>query len=185
MFQTTLSKLKYRLNALRIEFLRAIELLSPGGFRRFLKAQAIFRELWTTFYLGGGLSITTRIPSNLSEKSQGFYTVIQADGDILSFHSHNVDQQSKLWNQHRKAIHQKLTYFQEHVSFIKNIFHGWSNMIAVFIGGLYFFSERSSTQWQGTSIFMTLLWVFMLVVLRKVVLCCGLFWVRRKLPLKL
>ena len=168
------------------EVLHALKILTPEGFRKFGQSRSFFKELMQVFYVEGGLAVITEAPNATNEEVPVIRTVIQPDGDILSFLTPVCFEQTEYWDLHRQAIIKELKRFKTHITQFKLMCYGLANLASVLIStlGLYAIWRDSFSFIGWFKTFLPfLVWGIMLVILRWVLPRIGFYFIRRKLPI--
>ncbi len=166
-----------------LEIQQALRLLSPAGWRQFAQARESFRELLQTFYVEGGLTVATGVPQASGDGPPIIRTVIQADGDLLSFLTLRCLEQPEYWKHHREAIQKELKRIQGRVARLEATLYGLATLLSPLpILGFYQIWSTSVTGWLKTLLNL-LAWGLMFAILRVLIHRIGLYLIRRKLPL--
>lgn len=177
------------LHLLYVEFKQVLKLLTPGGIRQFSQDCKDFKKLLHAFYVEGGLTIVTREwPTAPGDATPAFRTVIQPDGDILSFLTRKYFKQPEYWEKHRAAIREELDNFKSGISRILTTINGLASIISILISVLLFYLKLHHSSALGIRIGP---WLYPLAlsatiaIFRMIFPRIGLFLIRRKLPISL
>ena len=184
--QNILGVLRDRVWLLGREVQQALRVLSPGGYRQFCEAGKDFTKLMHAFYIEGGLTVPTLPPDHVNAPPPPIRTVIQPDGDFLSFLTPRCFQQPELWEGHQLAIRQELERFQGGIETLQRTFCGWASLISTLISfvGVYPLLEPSLSE-ITQPLFFLLLWGGIIAILRDVFPRVFFFYLRRQLPVSL
>ena len=176
-----LGMLRDGVGSLRTESRQVLKLFSSAGREEAARAGEAFKDLLRSFYSEGGLTVTTMARDGATSDTAVMRTIIQPDGDLLSFVTPHCFDQPGCWQRHRAAILEKLDGFQSRVGQLKTMLTGFANLVSivVFALGLYPVWQEG---WIKTLIYMTM-WSVAFVILRRLVVWAGLAWLRSRLPM--
>jgi len=162
---------------------RALGLLSPAGRRQFFQAVETFKELLQAVYVEGGLTVATGTPQAPDGSAPVIRTVIQGDGDILSFLTPHCFERPELWQHHLVVLRQELKRLQRRVARLEATLCGLATLLSPLpIICLYGIWNTGLAGWLQTLLHLVA-WSLLFAILRMLIQSLGLSWIRRKLPL--
>ena len=176
-----LASLRAMIGSRGTEVQQALGLILPTGRRQFVQACEAFKELLQAFYVEGGLTVATGAPTPSDDGTPVIRTVIQADGDFLSFLTPQCFEHPEYWQHHLEAIQQELKRLQSRVARLEATLCGLATLFSPLpIMGLYHIWSTSLAGWLKTLLHL-LAWSLLFAILRMLIHRLGLYWIRRKL----